>query len=161
MPKTILVILVAIAILVMYIRARRRAAAVSQRAVHPQVASRRQAGSISPELREQIVTLAADRGQPAAVEHVRQISGLGLAESGQLVDSVLTGPRRQQRPDTTIDLTGTRAEASPGNDSSGGSLASRAQAERDRAGQLAAIRLVQHQTGMGTEDARRFVNSLD
>jgi len=148
--RTVLIVAVLLAILVMYLSARRRRAELNRQAAHPQLQAWQQAGAVSPELREQIVTIAAHRGSAAAIEHVRDISGLGAGDSTKLVEAVLASGRRPDAPSTTIDLT--QAATS--------SLADEVRAERDRAGRTAAERLVRSRTGMSETEAVQFVASL-
>jgi hypothetical protein len=152
--RTVLIVAVLVAILLMYLSARRRRTQLSERAAHPQLTAWQEAGSVSPILREQIVTIAAHRGSSAAVDHVRDISGLPAADSQQLVDAVLAGRRGAPgagTPQARIDLTQAQR----------GSLAEQVRTERDRSGRTSAIQLVRRQTGMSADDAARFVDALE
>jgi Ribosomal protein L7/L12 C-terminal domain len=96
-------------------------------------------------LQTRVRVLLGENKPILAVKEVRQATGLGLKEAKQIVDALRSGPLPEPGP------------YPPGGP---GSVAERARQVRDTGDFAGAVALVQAETGMGAEDAKRFVAAL-
>ncbi|QXJ23950.1 hypothetical protein AGRA3207_005184 [Actinomadura graeca] len=104
------------------------------------------AGRVPPEVEERARALVAEGKTIAAAKHVVQATGLGLQDGKQYVDALRAG--RVPGRDT-------------GGGGGGGTLSDRVRAFVAAGDRPSAVALVQAETGMGPEEAERFVAALE
>jgi ribosomal protein L7/L12 len=102
--------------------------------------------SVSAAEQDKIRAMTLASGPLDAVKYAQQITGASLAQSKDLVDRIAAGAPVSTTPDEHV----LRSSA----------LADRARVVRESDGAVAAVRLVQNETGMSLTEAKTFVDAL-